>query len=361
MGAEHPFKRVESNPELVDEVASKELASEPAGQPQAMTGNAKEAAEAMITSSVRSTNLTFNIESSTSEGEGADKAKSAGGKTAGKERKGFSVMGLIHSCCFVSDSKVDSFASSSAYGQRGGTGPGSQLPRVFSRLPGTPGARDKGPGFDRKYNGNRTYMLPPQSGDTLGKKTLVLDLDETLVHSSFDYLPDADLVLPVEVQGITQEVYVRKRPGLDEFLEFVGKHYEVGVFTASVIKYADAVLDRIDKTQVRHPHSLTTPSLPTSLPNLSPPHIQKKSAKTDSCNFSLSLTRVCWRRWSSGGSFGRAAARPAKGSTSRTWVAWVGGWRARSSSTTPLTRTSSIRRTPLESSPLLTTRGTTTS
>jgi len=250
MGAEHPFKRVESNPELVDEVASKELASEPAGQPQAMTGNAKEAAEAMITSSVRSTNLTFNIESSTSEGEGADKAKSAGGKTAGKERKGFSVMGLIHSCCFVSDSKVDSFASSSAYGQRGGTGPGSQLSRVFSRLPGTPGARDKGPGFDRKYNGNRTYMLPPQSGDTLGKKTLVLDLDETLVHSSFDYLPDADLVLPVEVQGITQEVYVRKRPGLDEFLEFVGKHYEVGVFTASVIKYADAVLDRIDKTQV---------------------------------------------------------------------------------------------------------------
>lgn len=116
--------------------------------------------------------------------------------------------------------------------------------RVFSRFPSTPNAR-KVSGYD-----SSNFMLPPQSGNDVGKKTLVLDLDETLVHSSFEYLPDADVKLPIEVQGILQDVYVRKRPGLDEFLEYVGEHYEVGVFTASVIKYADAVLDQIDPSRI---------------------------------------------------------------------------------------------------------------
>jgi RNA polymerase II subunit A small phosphatase-like protein len=31
-----------------------------------------------------------------------------------------------------------------------------------------------------------------------GRKTLVLDLDETLVHSSFSYVPDADFTLNVK-------------------------------------------------------------------------------------------------------------------------------------------------------------------
>jgi RNA polymerase II subunit A small phosphatase-like protein len=116
--------------------------------------------------------------------------------------------------------------------------------RVFSRFPSTPNARKVS-----EYDSS-SYMLPPQGPGDLGKKTLVLDLDETLVHSSFDYLPDADVKLPIEVQGLLQDVYVRKRPGLEEFLEYVGEHYEVGVFTASVLKYADAVLDEIDPSGI---------------------------------------------------------------------------------------------------------------
>ena len=39
------------------------------------------------------------------------------------------------------------------------------------------------------------------SKKSLGKKTLVLDLDETLVHSSFKPIDNADIVQPVEIDG----------------------------------------------------------------------------------------------------------------------------------------------------------------
>jgi RNA polymerase II subunit A small phosphatase-like protein len=80
-----------------------------------------------------------------------------------------------------------------------------------------------------------------------GKKTLVLDLDETLVHSTFEPTDDSDLVVRVTIEGSNYNVYVKMRPGLDEFLEEVAEYYEVVVFTASMAKYADPVLDRIDK------------------------------------------------------------------------------------------------------------------
>lgn len=78
------------------------------------------------------------------------------------------------------------------------------------------------------------------------RRCLVLDLDETLVHSSFKWVPNADYVLPVEIEGTVHNVYVVKRPGCDEFLRRTGELYEVVVFTASLAKYADPLLDLLD-------------------------------------------------------------------------------------------------------------------
>ncbi|CAM9017907.1 unnamed protein product [Wickerhamomyces anomalus] len=78
------------------------------------------------------------------------------------------------------------------------------------------------------------------------KKCLVLDLDETLVHSSFKYLRQADFVIPVDIENQIHNVYVIKRPGVDEFLKRVGEIYEVVVFTASVSRYGDPLLDELD-------------------------------------------------------------------------------------------------------------------
>jgi RNA polymerase II subunit A small phosphatase-like protein len=93
------------------------------------------------------------------------------------------------------------------------------------------------------------FLLPPLSKEDMlkGKKTLVLDLDETLVHSSFKPIPNADFVLSIDLEGNTHRVYVRKRPGVDHFLRHCAERYEVVVFTASLAKYADPLLDILDR------------------------------------------------------------------------------------------------------------------
>ncbi|KAL8676851.1 MAG: hypothetical protein Q9186_006678 [Xanthomendoza sp. 1 TL-2023] len=95
-------------------------------------------------------------------------------------------------------------------------------------------------------------LLPPIADRFRGKKCLVLDLDETLVHSSFKILHQADFTIPVEIEGQYHNVYVIKRPGVDQFMKRVGELYEVVVFTASVSKYGDPLLDQLDIHNVVH-------------------------------------------------------------------------------------------------------------
>ncbi|OAL73019.1 hypothetical protein A7D00_2792 [Trichophyton violaceum] len=96
------------------------------------------------------------------------------------------------------------------------------------------------------------WLLPPIQDHFSGRKCLVLDLDETLVHSSFKVLDRADFTIPVEIEGQYHNIYVIKRPGVDQFMKRVGELYEVVVFTASVSKYGDPLLDKLDIHKVVH-------------------------------------------------------------------------------------------------------------
>jgi RNA polymerase II subunit A small phosphatase-like protein len=79
------------------------------------------------------------------------------------------------------------------------------------------------------------------------KKTLVLDLDETLVHSAFKkFDKGSDIILKIELEGRYHDIHVLVRAGVDEFLEKMSKHYELIVFTASLSKYAEPLVDRLD-------------------------------------------------------------------------------------------------------------------
>ncbi|XP_070770293.1 carboxy-terminal domain RNA polymerase II polypeptide A small phosphatase 1-like isoform X7 [Enoplosus armatus] len=71
-------------------------------------------------------------------------------------------------------------------------------------------------------------LLPRIKSNDAEKICVVIDLDETLVHSSF-------------------KVYVLKRPHVDEFLKRMGELFECVLFTASLSKYADPVSDLLDK------------------------------------------------------------------------------------------------------------------
>ncbi|KAL8924331.1 MAG: hypothetical protein Q9208_004112 [Pyrenodesmia sp. 3 TL-2023] len=118
--------------------------------------------------------------------------------------------------------------------------------------PSRPGSSDRQASNGATTGDQQKWLLPPVADRFRGKKCLVLDLDETLVHSSFKILHQADFTIPVEIEGQYHNVYVIKRPGVDQFMKRVGELYEVVVFTASVSKYGDPLLDQLDIHNVVH-------------------------------------------------------------------------------------------------------------
>lgn len=86
------------------------------------------------------------------------------------------------------------------------------------------------------------------------RKTLVLDLDETLIHSHHDGVlrqtvkpgTPSDFVLKVVIDRHPVRFFVHKRPHVDFFLEVVSNWYELVVFTASMEIYGAAVADKLD-------------------------------------------------------------------------------------------------------------------
>lgn len=92
------------------------------------------------------------------------------------------------------------------------------------------------------------------------QKTLIIDLDETLIHSmskggryTTGHMVEVKLQQPVNTGGpaVGPQVpilyYVHFRPHCDEFLKKVCKWYNLIVFTAAVQEYADPVIDLLEK------------------------------------------------------------------------------------------------------------------
>ena len=93
-------------------------------------------------------------------------------------------------------------------------------------------------------------LLPVPDKCDSNKICLVLDLDETLVHSSFLTVANADYKFGIGDEENQVEVFVAVRPGAERFLKELGDLYEIVVFTASCKPYADMVIDFIDKDKV---------------------------------------------------------------------------------------------------------------
>ena len=63
-------------------------------------------------------------------------------------------------------------------------------------------------------------------------------------------MSNADYIIPVSIENINHSVFVLKRPGVDEFMKRVGEHCEIVIYTASLRKYADPLLDKLDVHKV---------------------------------------------------------------------------------------------------------------
>ena len=73
--------------------------------------------------------------------------------------------------------------------------------------------------------------------------SLILDLDETLVHFKEKMNGEGGGIL-------------RIRPGVTEFLEEVGKYYELILFTTATQEYADILIDSIEEDKIYFDHRL---------------------------------------------------------------------------------------------------------
>eukprot|EP00920_Eleutheroschizon_duboscqi_P012873 GHVT01030526.1.p1 GENE.GHVT01030526.1~~GHVT01030526.1.p1 ORF type:complete len:507 (+),score=51.81 GHVT01030526.1:1450-2970(+) len=92
----------------------------------------------------------------------------------------------------------------------------------------------------------RKNILPAMSNAHRGRQTLVLDLDETLMHCSPEPIPGVQADMLVVFEDVMNKGHVYYRPYVHEFLEAVAKEFEVVIFTASTQNYADQVLDSLD-------------------------------------------------------------------------------------------------------------------
>ncbi|KAK8832881.1 hypothetical protein WA577_001699 [Blastocystis sp. JDR] len=90
----------------------------------------------------------------------------------------------------------------------------------------------------------KSPLLPPLPNQK--RLTLVLDLDETLVHCSLSPLSPYQHKFPIELDGQSFTVWARERPYLRDFLKYCSSLCEVILFTASRREYADELIKYFD-------------------------------------------------------------------------------------------------------------------
>ena len=119
--------------------------------------------------------------------------------------------------------------------------------------------------ISQSININKTYK------DSVPMKTLVLDLDETLIFTSFQPSINTDLCFEIDlnnednnnsklkhtrlnslrkINNIMTKVYLSKRPYLEQFLLELYPFYEICIYSASSENYASSIIDIIDTKKV---------------------------------------------------------------------------------------------------------------
>jgi RNA polymerase II subunit A small phosphatase-like protein len=121
-------------------------------------------------------------------------------------------------------------------------------------MPGTPDATradqlTPGPAVFEEFDAaakSTDLLLPPPSKEDAGKICVVLDLDETLVHSTFMPHPRHEFSISFGTEENAATAFVLVRPGAKQLVRELGPLFELVVFTAGLQQYADPVVNMID-------------------------------------------------------------------------------------------------------------------
>ena len=104
----------------------------------------------------------------------------------------------------------------------------------------------------QQFTGRQVYL----PGNNNHKKfTLLLDMDETLIHSE-EYRQGAPYDMSIELMaptGRAERIGVYIRPYCLEFLRRMSQKFELGIFTAGKQQYADKIIEKLDPNHVLLP------------------------------------------------------------------------------------------------------------
>ncbi|RMZ66152.1 Nuclear envelope morphology 1 [Pyrenophora seminiperda CCB06] len=154
----------------------------------------------------------------------------------------------------VQSSNSNSVSPQAAASLKSPTGPATASNKQLTKFPRAPQPpRPLVPRRQPSYSAKGSSAVGPH------QKTLIIDLDETLIHSIVNggrfqtgHMVEVKLQASVGAGGqvIGPQVpllyYVHKRPYCDDFLKKVSKWYNLIIFTASVQEYADPVIDWLE-------------------------------------------------------------------------------------------------------------------
>ncbi|CAD8171913.1 unnamed protein product [Paramecium octaurelia] len=101
------------------------------------------------------------------------------------------------------------------------------------------------------YASRLTIQFDPEKVINLPRsnnlKTIVFDLDETLIHCNPNVSIPGDIILPITFPNDeTVQASINIRPYAKQILQTLSKHFEIIVFTASHSSYANIVIDYLD-------------------------------------------------------------------------------------------------------------------
>ena len=84
------------------------------------------------------------------------------------------------------------------------------------------------------------------------KKLLILELDETLIHTSFVQIPNCDYDFNFNINFLERPVtvFVYKRPYLNEFLYQMSKYYNIIIYSSNIKEYSNPLIDKLDEENV---------------------------------------------------------------------------------------------------------------
>eukprot|EP01017_Pseudomicrothorax_dubius_P040847 TRINITY_DN6470_c0_g1_i1.p1 TRINITY_DN6470_c0_g1~~TRINITY_DN6470_c0_g1_i1.p1 ORF type:complete len:201 (-),score=33.98 TRINITY_DN6470_c0_g1_i1:37-639(-) len=109
----------------------------------------------------------------------------------------------------------------------------------------------------KNQNKSKPPLLPPRSPNHGNKLTVVLEMDEVLLHvfypdedEAYMHAPLRDYDYYTEYPEYSTYLSVYKREHYDEFLDYLAENCEPIIFSTGVKSYVDRVLDLADPKKV---------------------------------------------------------------------------------------------------------------